>query len=132
MSWGGLLWPDGVAADEDVVAHGEDFDVVHFDGAFEGKSSKGGAAAAAEAGGEIPVGFVDEAAAEGLTEDDAATFDEEGGDLSLGQFFEHVGKLHAGENKGAIFEFIREDDGILRQIAAAGEDDAPGLEFVGL
>jgi hypothetical protein len=42
------------------------------------------AAAAAEAGGEIPVGFVDEAAAEGLTEDDAAAFDEEGGDVSLG------------------------------------------------
>ncbi len=85
-----------MTADEDVVAHGEDFDVVHFDGAFEGKSSKGGATATAEAGGEIPVDFVDEGAAEGLTEDDAAAFDEEGGNLSSGQFFEYIGKLHAG------------------------------------
>lgn len=106
--------------------------MTHLNRACEGKSCDGGAASAAESGGNIPVSFIDEAAAKGLTEDVTASFDQEGGDLSFGQFFQDISELHIRENEGAIFELIGENDGILRQVAAAGEDDAPGLRFIGL
>ena len=75
--------------------------------------------------------FIDELLAEGMAEDDAAALDEDGDNAALAELAEDIAQIRAADDERAVLVGIGEEMAVVRNVAAAAEDDAPGLLFAG-
>jgi hypothetical protein len=83
--------------------------------------------AAEEKGGDVEVDAVDEVEAEGFGEGLGAALDEEAGDSAAGEIAQDAGKGAVFIDERAVAVLVGEEVRVGREIAGAGEEDAPGL-----